>query len=868
MSWESTGSVTPRSWPRPAPTSSSRTWPSCWRSISERAQELPHEQSDGSHGSHELGPPPACRGQRGEAVTEGRATFPIEPWSLTEVGLDHSSLGVHESVFALTNGHIGMRGSFEEGEPVVVPGTYLNGFFEERPLPYAEAGYGFPEQGQTMVNVTDGKLIRLLVKDSPLDLDYGEIIDHHRTLDLRAGVLRRSTEWRSPGGRTVRVTSTRLVSLARRSIAAIEYKVEVTDDLGDLYVALQSDLLANEAVPSDEDDPRAAAMLARPLQSELAVGRGRRAVLVHRTKRSRLRLAAGMDHVIEIPDTSTEDIEANGDLARYTLAARIPPGGSLKLVKFLAYGWSSRRSSPALRDQVEAALATAKLAGWERLAREQRELLDQHWDEADVEIEGDDELQQAVRVGMFHVLQAGLRGERQPIPAKGLTGPGYDGHTFWDTEAYVLPVLTYTAPHAVRDALRWRHSTLAMAQERARVLGRRGAAFPWRTIRGEETSGYWPAGTAAFHINADIADAVVRYWNATLDEDFDRDFGAELLIETARLWASLGHFDPEHGFRIDGVTGPDEYTAVVDNNVYTNLMAQRNLREAAEAVKRQPDVAGRLDVEADEVEVWLRAAALMAVPYDTQRGVHMQSDAFTHHQEWDFEHTPQDKYPLLLHYPYFEIYRKQVCKQADLVMALHLRGDAFTLEEKIADFAYYEARTTRDSSLSASQQAVVAAETGHLQLAYDYWAEAALTDLQNLHHNSGHGLHIASLAGGWMVAVAGFGGMRDHDGRLTFAPRLPPRIRRLAFRVVFQSRCLAVTVTAEQATYRLGDGGEGPEIAHHRQVTVDHRDLVLNIPPAPEVDPVHQPLGCEPRRRARAETPARHPSAPDSARLR
>ena len=803
-------------------------------------------------------------------MTEGRATFPIEPWSLTEVGLDLSSLAVHESVFALTNGHIGMRGSFEEGEPVVVPGTYLNGFFEERPLPYAEAGYGFPEQGQTMVNVTDGKLIRLLVKDSPLDLDYGEIIDHRRTLDLRAGVLRRSTEWRSPGGRTVRVTSTRLVSLARRSIAAIEYQVEVTDDLGDLYVALQSDLLANESGPSHgDDDPRAAASLSRPLQCELAVGRGRRAVLVHRTKRSRLRMAAGMDHVIEVPDSCTEDIEAAVDLARYTLAARIPPGGSLRLVKFLAYGWSSRRSDAAVRDQVEAALATAKLAGWERLLREQRELLDQHWDEADVEIEGDDELQQAVRVGMFHVLQSGLRAERQPIPAKGLTGPGYDGHTFWDTETYVLPVLTYTAPAAVRDALRWRHSTLEMARERARVLGRRGAAFPWRTIRGEETSGYWPAGTAAFHINADIADAVVRYYNATLDDDFDRDFGAELLIETARLWASLGHFDAEHGFRIDGVTGPDEYTAVVDNNVYTNLMAQRNLREAAEAVTRQPDVAGRLMVAEDEVETWLRAAALMAVPYDTQRGVHMQSDAFTHHEEWDFAGTPPEKYPLLLHFPYFEIYRKQVVKQADLVMALHLRGDAFTLEEKIANFAYYEARTTRDSSLSASQQAVVAAETGHLQLAYDYWAEAALTDLQNLHHNSGHGLHIASLAGGWTVAVAGFGGLRDHNGELTFGPRLPERIRRMRFKVVYRGRKLTVTVTQESATYRLEDG-DPLDIRHHgRQVTVDHRDLVLEIPPPPAVEPVRQPVGCEPRRRVRTgAAPAERPSAPDAARLR
>lgn len=786
-------------------------------------------------------------------MTEGRAHFLVEPWSLTAVGLDMSSLGVNESVFALANGHIGMRGTFEEGEPIVVPGTYLNGFFEERPLPYAEAGYGFPEQGQTVVNVTDGKLIRLLVGDTPLDLQYGNIIEHRRTLDLREGVLRRVTEWRSPSGRQVKVTSTRLVSLTRRSIAAIEYSVECTDDQGDLYIALQSDLLANERVnTSQTDDPRAGSAMDRPLVSELQFGRGRHAVLVHQTKRSRLRMAAGMDHEVEVPDTATEDLEVSADLARYTLAARLPAGSKLRLVKYLAYGWSSRRSAAAVRDQVEGALATAKLAGWDRLVREQRELLAQHWDEADVEIEGDDELQQAVRVGMFHVLQAGLRAERQPIPAKGLTGDGYDGHTFWDTETYVLPVLTYTVPGAVRDALMWRHSTLDLARERARVLGHDGAAFPWRTIRGEETSGYWPAGTAAFHINADIADAVARYFAATLDDEFDRDFGTELLVETARLWASLGHFDDHRGYRIDGVTGPDEYDAIVDNNVYTNLMAQRNLREAAAAVARQPDTAGRLQVSQDEVELWTRAADCMRVPRNEALGVHEQSEGFTHHEEWDFAGTRPDQYPLLLNFPYFDIYRKQVVKQADLVMALHLRGDAFTLEEKIADFAYYEARTVRDSSLSAAEQAVIAAETGHLQLAHDYWGEASLTDLQNLHGNSGHGLHIASLAGGWTVAVAGFGGMRDHGGNLTFAPRLPPRIRRLAFRVVFRGRCLAVTVTAGEVEYRLVDGSEPLEIAHHgKTFAVSAEPTVLAIPPALEVEPVHQPPHAAPRRRNR-----------------
>ena len=456
----------------------------------------------------------------------------------------------------------------------------------------------------------------------------------------------------------------------------------------------------------------------------------------------------------------------------------------------------------------------------------------------------------AIRFAIFHVLQAGARAEEQPIPAKGLTGPGYDGHAFWDTETFVLPVLTYTAPGAVRDALKWRHSTIELARERAAVLMQAGAAFPWRTIRGEECSAYWPAGTAAFHVNADIADAVVRYLNATEDEDFDARYGAELLIATARLWESLGHFNGERAFRITGVTGPDEYTAVVDDNVYTNLMAQRNLRAGAAAAKRQPELAERCGVTAEEVEGWTEAAESMTIPYDDRLQVHQQSEGFTHHAEWDFEATPPERYPLLLHFPYFDIYRKQVIKQADLVLAMHLRGDAFSPEDKARNFAYYEARTVRDSSLSAATQAVLAAEVGHLQLAYDYWGEAALGDLHNLHHNSHHGLHIASLAGAWTVAVAGFGGMRDHDGRLSFAPRLPPGMSGLRFRLQFRGRSLQVRIEPEQATYVV-QSGEPLQLWHHGQpfqASVDG-PVTHALPPVPDVAPVQQPAGKRPRRR-------------------
>jgi alpha,alpha-trehalose phosphorylase len=558
-----------------------------------------------------------------------------------------------------------------------------------------------------------------------------------------------------------------------------------------------------------------------------------------------------MDHIVEGPTgTETNPAESGEDLGRVTITADVAPGERLRVVKFLAYGWSSQRSTAALRDQVAAALAEACRTGWEGLLAGQRAYLDDFWDRADVELDGDAELQQAVRFALFHALQAGARGERRAIAAKGLTGPGYNGHAFWDTETFVLPLLTYTIPDAAGDALRWRHATLDLARERAKQLGLAGAAFPWRTIAGEECSSYWPAGTAAFHVGADIADAVGRYQAATGDETFEREAGLELLVETARLWRSLGHHDAEGRFRIDGVTGPDEYSAVADNNVYTNLMAQRNLLLAADGVEQDEERAAELGVDLEEAAGWRDAATAIFVPYDEALGVHPQAEAFTEHQPWDFATTAPEQYPLLLHFPYFDLYRKQVAKQADLVLALHLRGDAFSAEHKARDFAYYEALTVRDSSLSACTQAVIAAEVGHLELAYDYFGEAALIDLDNLEHNTRDGLHIASLAGAWIVAVAGFGGMRDHGGRLTFAPRLPERLNRLAFGLCFRGRRLKVEVDQQRARYSLRQG-EALEIAHHGETfTVTAAELVMRaIPPAETRDAPTQPPGRAPVRR-------------------
>jgi len=772
--------------------------------------------------------------------------FDVEPWRVREPRLRLEHLAHTESVFALANGHIGLRGNLDEGEPHGLPGTYLNSVYELRPLPYAEAGYGYPESGQTVINVTNGKLIRLLVDDEPFDVRYGRLDRHERVLDLRAGTLTRTADWTSPAGCPVRVSSTRVVSLTQRAIAAICYEVTPLDH--DVRVVVQSELVANESLPAPDDDPRVAAVLESPLANEEHVAHGAGAVMVHRTRRSGLLVAAAMDHIVDAPGRVDADVMTSADVSRFTVATRLASGQTLRLVKLLAYDWSGRRSRPAVHDQVMAAIAGARLTGWDGLLAEQRAYLDAFWAGADVEIDGDPEIQQGVRFALFHVLQAGARAEGRPIAAKGLTGPGYDGHAFWDTETFVLPTLTYTAPDAVVDALRWRQSTLPAARTRAGQLGLAGAAFPWRTISGEECSGYWPAGTAAFHVNADVADAVVRYLDATGDAAFEREVALEVLVDTARLWRSLGHHDAGGAFRIDGVTGPDEYSAVADNNVYTNLMAAQNLRAAADVAARHPDVAAGLGVTGDELASWRRAAGAMAIPYDERLGVHPQSAGFTDHERWDFEATRAEQYPLLLHVPYFDLYRKQVVKQADLVLAMHLRPEAFTAEEKARNFAYYEAITVRDSSLSACTQAVVAAEVGHVELAYDYLAEAALVDLGDLAGNTRDGLHMASLAGAWIALVAGLGGMRASPS-LGFAPRLPEDIETLSFRITYRSRRVRVTVTSATATYELLDGTR-IEISHYgAPVALDGAAVELAIPPATETAAPSQPAGRAPARR-------------------
>lgn len=762
-----------------------------------------------------------------------------------------------ESLLALSNGYLGLRGTLDEGAPAALPGTYLNGFFETMAIPYADRGYGDPESDEVLLGVTDGTRIRLEVEGEPLDILTGTVLEHERALDLRAGLLVRTLRWRSPAGHEVTLRTRRLVSLEYREIAAIEYEVEAN---GPLHISVHSELTTDVAAHAGSVDPRAGARLsADVLAPRLAFHDRNRALLVHQTRASGHVVAAGMDHVIAAAPAREATVQAEGSLGRWSLSTKLKPGRPLRLVKLLAYHWAPQGDPVGLAGDCEQSLDRARALDFEGLAACQRAALDVVWAHGDVELDGDSEIQHALRYALFQLHQNAACAAGHAIPAKGLTGAGYSGHTFWDTEIFLLPVLTYCAPQDVEAALRWRASTLPQAKAKARRLGLDGAAFPWRTISGEECSGYLPAGTAAFHVNADIAYAVTRYVAATGDQIFEREAGAPLLVETARLWASLGYHDARRGgrFSIDGVTGPDEYTVLVDNNLYTNLMAQANLRAAADAVERHGHRA--LGVTAEEVSAWRAAADAMTIAYDAGLEIHLQDEDFAQHVPLDFEAIPPEHYPLLLHVPYFQLYRHQVVKQPDLVLAMVLCPDAFTAEQKLRNFAYYEALTVRDSSLAAGTQAVLAAEVGDVQLAYDYLAEAALLDHHDIERNTADGLHLAALAGGWMAVIAGLAGARERDGHLSFAPRLPEPLSRIAFPFAFRGRVLRVEITPNEATYEMRDGAP-LQIEHWGTPLVLSAEECATgaIPPAPSLVPFRQPAGRAPADRQLVSQPVVH----------
>jgi alpha,alpha-trehalose phosphorylase len=718
----------------------------------------------------------------------------------------------------------------------------VNGLYEAWPIVHAEDAYGLARHGQTIVSVTDATPIRLYVDDEPLHLPTAELSRYERALDMQAGTLDRDLVWEVPSGKRVRIRSRRLVSLVHRHLAAFLYEVTMLE--GEAPITIVSELLNHAAPPQHSADPRRRGLGGRALQPVVQRCVARRIVLGHRTLESGMTLACGIDHEIQTDCAHTVEADAAPDEGRLVLSASACTGEPIRLLKFATYQSSRRAPATELCDRAERSLDRARRGGFDLLLEEQRRHLDDFWRRADFELGGDKELQQAVRFNLFHLHQATARAEGVGVPAKGLTGAGYEGHYFWDTEIYVLPFLIYTAPRIARNLLRFRFGFLDKARARARELGHRGAMFPWRTINGDEASAYYAAGTAQYHINADIVYALRKYVDATGDEEFLHRDGAEVLVETARLWCDLGFYSERRGglFCINGVTGPDEYNTVVNNNAYTNLMARENLGYAAATVRAmregQPEafavLVDRTGLSMEEVEDWEQAASRMLVPRDEKRGILLQDDEFLDKEPWDFAGTPPERYPLLLHYHPLVIYRHRVIKQTDVVLALFLLGDQFTLEDKRRSFDFYDPLTTGDSSLSAAIQCAMSAELGYTEKAQEYGRYTLLMDLADVAGNAVDGCHIASMGGSWIALVHGLAGFRDFGGRFSFHPRPGRHLRDARFKLRLRGSLLDVRLAGAEVTYTLLEGEsvdfchETERIVLHRECAQCHRQVVVS----------------------------------------
>jgi alpha,alpha-trehalose phosphorylase len=749
--------------------------------------------------------------------------YPPDEWRITETRYSDEYVARAETVFSLSNGFLGVRGTFEEGRPARSPGTYVNGFHETWPIIHAEEAHALARVGQTIVNVPDSTIFKLYVDDEPLFLATARVRDYRRVLDMRSGILTREFVWALASGKHVRVRSSRLVSFEHRHLVAMTYEVTMLDHPAPIAISSQvvnrQDTRPVDEIPEHRpSDPRLARLLPdRVLNAQVTEQAEGRILLGYRTTNSRMTLAVGVDHVIDASCPYQVEGSADQDGGEILITADAAPGAPIRITKFATYQGSRSIPAPELVDRSRRTLDRALRAGFDTLVAQQREQLDLFWDRADVKVASrTDQVrrQQAIRWNLFQVAQASWRAENAGISAKGLTGHAYDGHYFWDTEIYVLPFLSYTQPRIAANLLRNRHSMLDKARDRAAIMSQKGALFPWRTLNGEEASAMFQAGTAQYHINADIAYAIRRYTNVQGDLDLMAEVGAEMLVETARLWEDLGFYGGDGKFHIHGVTGPDEYTTVVNDNTYTNLMARLNLSYAASTVRllrtERPEaytaLAHEVGLRPDEVESWERAAAAMHIPWDPEQGIHPQDDTFLKREVWDLANTPREKFPLLLHFHPLVIYRYQVIKQADIVLAMFLLGNEFSQEQKRRNYEYYDPLTTGDSSLSACVQSILAAEIGNQRQALQYFNYALLMDLADIAGNTSDGVHIASAAGVWSSLVFGFGGVRDFDGDLSFEPALPRVWESLSFSLRFRGRQIRVRLTQDEEHYLVEAG--------------------------------------------------------------
>jgi alpha,alpha-trehalose phosphorylase len=777
-------------------------------------------------------------------ITADRERFPNTPWQLVETRHEPGNAGTLETLFALGNGHLGIRGAHWAAADADLPGSFINGLHEIWDIKHAENAFGFARTGQRIIYIPDANNFTVIIDGETLSLAESGVLDYRRSVDFSTGIYECRITWQCRSGATVTTTERRAVGFASRGSMGVSLEVSADQDVS---ADVTSSVINRQDQPVEDHsahDPRRAGRHAGRVLLPLRLDGGDGSLrLSWEAAESRQRVGLAVDHWTSAGHQPFDTLVDQDDSSvRYVLA--VGADQPFRLEKSVSYA-AGRGVQDSGQDAAEA--AEAGLRSVQDIFAESEAHYRDYWATSDIVVGGQSELQQAIRWNLFQLAQATARADVAGIPAKGVTGSGYEGHYFWDQEVYLLPYLTYTNPDGARQVLEFRHEMLPAAKIRAKDLSVDGALFPWRTINGLESSAYYAAGTAQFHIAAAIAFATNRYLWATGDEEFSEGMGAELLIETARMWISLGFFGKDGLFHIHGVTGPDEYTAVVNDNLYTNVMARFNLRAAA--------ALNHAEISDDERQLWEAAACRMQLPFDDRMQVHSQDNDFMTLEPWDWT-TPRSKYPLLLHFHPLVIYRHQVLKQADTVLAMFLQWQDFTAEEKRRAFDFYDPITTGDSTLSACVQGIMAAEVGYPKAALEHFTNAVFIDLDDTHGNTIDGVHIASTGGVWSSLVCGFAGLRDQGPVPFFDPRLPSEWEALSFHLKIQGRLLLVELDAGSITLTVSKGGPLDVDVRGQLFSVDRDPVRVALEPVqvpePTVFPSGPPTASIPVVRARA----------------
>ncbi len=758
--------------------------------------------------------------------TEKKPIYPIQVWDITEQEFKRENNYRNETTFALSNGYIGTRGTFEEAYPFDIDtgleGNFVNGFYESEQIRYGEANFGSPLLSQSLLNLPNLKEIRVMLDGELFSMEEGSVEEYSRTLHMKEGILERKLVWTSSLGHKTKIRISRLVSFARKNIMVIQYQVTPLNYSGKIRFAskLEADVEnhTRKTNPIVDYGPFGRRLLKTCIRTERD-----RSYYEGATKGSRLTMACGSAHEI-FRGTQSVDREDlwNGKQGEWSavLSAEVEAkeGETITLDKFICYTTELDMPKEKLEGFVNQELSDALQEGYACLKEKQKTYMESFWKTADVKIKGNEALQQGIHFNLYHILQAAGRDGKTGMGAKGLSGEGYEGHYFWDTEMYVLPVLVYTEPQAARQLLDYRYGTLEQARKRARILGHeKGALYPWRTINGEEASTYYPLGTAQYHINADIAYALSLYLQVTGDVEYLKEKGAEILIETARVWADVGSFAEcrDGKYCICDVTGPDEYNVLVDNNFYTNLMARENLRHGVETVeyleKNAPECLKRLeeklDFSVEETGLWKKIVENMYFPYDEKRKIYPMDDGFMMRKPWDETKIPPEKRAWLYenYHPLF-IMRHRMSKQADAILGMYLHSHLFTEEEIRRNYDFYQEVTLHHSSLSTCIFGIVACDIGYLDTGYEYFSQSARMDLDDYHNNFYAGIHAANMAGTWQAIVNGFAGMRCQESELRFKPAIPKEWEAYSFRLKYRGTLLEVSISKEEARFTILEG--------------------------------------------------------------